>query len=241
MTRIQPPARAPRGSVPRVRAHSVAHAVLAPHHEITELFTDARVAAPTQDDPRKPFAHCDTFLATLSRHLAAVEDIVFPEARRRMTRGPRLVAQHVRLTRGLELTMRALEGSFYGDSYYPADVRDLLWERMDQLLTMHDDAERSLVVTLSERLTQPEQRALIVKYGDAVETAPTRPHPYSPHSTWLSPAQHRLWAIADRAMDSMDNRIIPSARKRPRADPESLLSQYLTGAPQFREEPPDEG
>jgi hypothetical protein len=237
MKRIQPPARTTRAEVPQQRTRSVAQAVLAPHTAIGEMFTDARAATPTQEDPRGPFARCDTFLATLSRHLAAVEDVVFPAARRRISDGPRLVARHVRLSRGLELAMRALEGSFYGDSYYPAEVRDLLWERMDQLLALHDDAERSMVEILTSRLSPPERRTLIVKYAEAEESAPTRPHPYSPHSTWLSPAQHRLWAIADRAMDSMDNRIIPSVRKRPRADPDSLLSQYLSGAPRFREDP----
>lgn len=229
MTRFRPPAQA---------AHrgAAADAVLNPHADIEQYFTAARSARSSQEDPRRPFAKCDTFLATLSRHLAAVEDVVFPEARRRLPEGPRLVAQHVRLSRALERTMRALEGSFYGDAYYPADVRDLLWDRMNQLLRLHDATERDLIHALGRQLDPRDERKLGQRFTSAVQSAPTRPHPYSPHSTWLSPAQHRLWAIADRAMDSMDNRIIPNVRKPIQADPDSLLSQYLTGSPRFAED-----
>lgn len=234
MTRIRPQREA--AGRPSLGETTLADAVLDPHAQIVRYFHEARSAQPTQDDPRMPFAKCDTFLATLSRHLAATEDVIFPEARRRLDNGPRLASQHVRLSRALERGMRALEGSFYGDAYYPADVRDLLWERMDQLLALHDEAEGTLVADVADDLDGPQERALIVRFANAIESAPTRPHPYSPHSTWLSPAQHRLWAIADRAMDSMDNRIIPSARRAHVPDPDSLFTQYLTGSPRFAEE-----
>lgn len=247
MTRMQPPARSAATSVPDqhalagtgdhpVEQRSAADAVLEPHSTIAKLFAEARAAVPTQEDPRLPFAKCDAFVATLSRHLAAVEDVVYPVARREMDNGPRRVAQQVRLTRGLELTMRALVGTFYGDAYYPSEVRDLLWDRMEQLLKLHDNAERPVVTQIDEQMSPPEQRSFIIEFATAVESAPTRPHPYSPHSTWLSPAQHRLWAIADRAMDSMDNRIIPAVRRPRTTDPDSLLTQYLSGSPQFAEE-----
>jgi len=246
MTRMQPPARSVETSVPNQTPppgdsaanhdRSAADAVLDPHATIGKLFFEARSAEPTQEDPRLPFAKCDTFVATLSRHLAAVEDVVYPAARRDVDNGPSRVAQQVRLSRGLELTMRALVGTFYGDAYYPSEVRDLLWDRMSKLLTLHDDAERPVVADLDAHMSPPEKRTFMVEFAEAVESAPTRPHPYSPHSTWLSPAQHRLWAIADRAMDSMDNRIIPAVRRPQITDPDSLLTQYLSGSPQFAEE-----
>lgn len=248
MTRMQPPARSAATSVPQAspptrpgdestdHERSAADAVLDPHVTIDQLFAEAQAAVPTQEDPRLPFAKCDTFVATLSRHLAAVEDVVYPAARRDVANGPRRVAQQVRLTRGLELTMRALAGTFYGDAYYPSEVRDLLWDRMAKLLKLHDEAERPIVNNLDEQLSPPEKRTFIVEFSEAVESAPTRPHPYSPHSTWLSPAQHRLWAIADRAMDSMDNRIIPAVRRPHTVDPDSLFTQYLSGSPQFAED-----
>ena len=214
-------------------AATVRARLLGPHDELRQLFSHARDAAPTQTDPRGPLAACDTFLATLSRHIAAVEDVVYPAARRRLPSGPRQVAQHVRLARGLEVTMRALEASFYGDSYAPSGSRTVLWRRMDRLLALHVDAEVALLEALVPELEPAEQHALAERFEKAVVHGPTRPHPHSPHSSWLSPVQHRFWAVADRAMDVMDSRVIPVRPRRPRGRPGSLLTQYLSGTPTF--------
>jgi hypothetical protein len=212
--------------------------ILGPHPTLEQMLAEARTARPTQRDPRYPIAACDTFLATLSRHLAAVEDVVYPLSRRKLDHGEQHIAEYVRLARALELAMRTVEGSFYGDAYAPTTPREPLWEDLRWLLGAHADSEEELLRQLQRVLSADEQHAMVEKFETAVQRAPTRPHPYSPHGK-LSPWQHRFWSIADRAMDIMDNRIIPTKPWSRHGKADSLLTQYMSGSPTFRE-PTDE-
>ena len=62
-------------------------AIIGPHDQIQDMMTAAKEGSPVFGDPRRLFALTDTFLATLSRHLAAVEDVVYPELRNRVPDG----------------------------------------------------------------------------------------------------------------------------------------------------------
>jgi hypothetical protein len=220
----------PAGATSAESAQStLSAAIVGPHDQIQAMMSAAMQDSQIFSDPRRQFALTDTFLATLSRHLAAVEDAVYPEVRKRIPDGKTLAAQQIHLARQMELIMRMIEGSFYGDAYAIAVPRVVLWEEMAAQLDDHVVAEREIIGRMDEILDGEQQEALRESFVKAVERAPTRPHPYSPHSAVLGRLSHRLWAMADRAMDTMDGRIIPTQPHKVHGSPDSLLTQYLLG------------
>jgi hypothetical protein len=70
----------------------------------------------------------------------------------------------------------------------------------------HVEAERALVGRLPGPLTPAEHGALGSRLDRALRHAPTRPHPYGPHTSRLTPLAFRLRALADHTLDVMDNR-----------------------------------
>jgi hypothetical protein len=180
------------------------------------------------------------FLATTSGHLAAAEEILYPAARRRLPDGRDRVTAQMHLSRQLERVLRDIEGSLYGDVFVADAARAGLWDEAARLLAQHAESEQELVTTLAEVLDTDEQRKVGESFAAAVERAPTRPHPYSPHSAVLGRVSNRLWSLADRAMDTMDNRSVPHKPAPPPAPSDSRWGQYVLGQPAFDEEPPPE-
>ena len=87
------------GQAAELTQSALSRAVVSPHDQIREMMNAAKEGAPIFGDPRRPFALTDTFLATLSRHFAAVEDVVYPEVHRRLDNGMAIGIGHVVATR----------------------------------------------------------------------------------------------------------------------------------------------
>ena len=209
--------------------------VLAPHQAIREMVSAARQAPAVSGEPRRLFELYDTCLATLSRHLAAVQDVLHPAARRHLLpEGKTWVAEQVHLARHIERVMRAIEGSLYGEVHDLLLSRQQMWDELIRLLDDHDRAEEEAVAVLVQRLTAGQQESFDAAFANAVRCAPTRPHPYSPHGHALGRWSHRMWSLADRAMDEMDGRVIPHEPPKP-PSPKTLWGQYLLGQPMVEE------
>jgi hypothetical protein len=219
---------------------TLVEAILAPHDVLAERLAQARVEGTAPGDPRSHAGPCDVFLAMSSEHLAAAEEVLYPAARRRLTDGRDQVSAQMHLSRQLERVLRDIEGSLYGDVFVADAARAGLWDEAARLLAQHAEGERKLVARLTETLDHDEQRKLGESFAAAVERAPTRPHPYSPHSAVLGRVSNRLWSLADRAMDTMDNRSVPHKPAPPHAPADSRWGQYVLGQPAFDEEPPPE-
>ena len=205
-------------------------ALLAPHQTIREMVSAVRHATPPSGESRRSFQLCDTCLATLSRHLAAVQEVLHPAVRRHLPEGKAWVADQVHLDRHIERVMRAIEGSLYGEVHDLRLSRQQMWDELERLLDLHDDAEEQILAALMQQLTPEQQKSFAAEFVAAVRSAPTRPHPYSPHSQALGRWSHRVWSLADRAMDEMDGRVIPHEPPKP-ASPKTLWGQYLLGQP----------
>ena len=189
---------------------------------------------------------CEAFLAALSRHISAVEDVLYPAVRRLAPDGRSATLAHLHAAREIERSMRQLEGSFAGDRYAVVTPRTELWSRLVTLFESHVQDEERLASRLDADLAEPERSALATQLVARHEVAPTRPHPNSPHSMRAGRLTHRLWSLADRAMDAMDNRLTASRAAVPRPIKNSRWTQYLLGRPQFEEpeqrpDPPAEG
>ena len=231
----QAPRQRPSARVTDPPGIAVSEVVLAPHQAIREMVNAARHATPTAGEPRRLFQLYDTCLATLSRHLAAVQEVLYPAVRRHLSpEGKAWVADQVHLARHIERVMREIEGSLYGEVHDVRLSRQEMWDELIRLLDDHDRAEEEALAVLVPRLTTDQQETFGAAFAGAVRRAPTRPHPYSPHSQGLGRLSHRMWSLADRAMDEMDGRVIPHEPPKP-PSPKTLWGQYLLGQPMVEE------
>jgi hypothetical protein len=179
----------------------------------------------------------DAEVATLSAHLATVEAVVHPVARRRLADARTVVTLQRRQARHLEQLMRLIEGRFYGDTHSGGLDVDRLQDVLMRDVAAYIHAERELVERLDATLTAQQRTVLVERYLAALRNAPTRPHPYVPHPRGLAGATFRMCVVWDRALDLMDNRIVPGAPARRRTRPMSRWGGYLLGSPQFEEAP----
>jgi hypothetical protein len=179
----------------------------------------------------------DTEVATISAHLAAMESVVNPVARRRLPDGHAVVATQLRLARRIERLMRAMEGRVHGDNIaMPMSLRDAQRD-LAEMIDSYLDAEADLARRLDEVLDDGRRRSLVHAFRTAMERAPTRPHPYTPHVRGMSRLTHRLCYVWDAAFDVMDNRVVPAMRPPRRLSPLNSWGRYLLGNPGFDEPP----
>jgi hypothetical protein len=206
-------------------------AALGTHDLIGEMLDAATQRREPGDDPRRARQLADTFMATTCRHLAAVDDVLLPVARRRLDGGRQMVTAYVLHMRQIERTLRSLKARIYGDAHACRLQCRELWQRVRMLLVEHEIQESALVDRLSEVLTEDEAEALAERLRRAEGRAPTRPHPYSPHAGFAGRLSHRMWSIVDGFWDNAEGRVIPyqPPTRHPRSD--SLLTRYVLGSP----------
>jgi hypothetical protein len=144
-------------------------------------------------------------VAWISEHLTALEQVVYPAARRALPDRRELHAQRAR-AHDLEHALRRLHQRVSGDGvamHLPVTrVRD----EVRALLCAHTAAERRLEAQLQAALPSAGWDELAARYRRAVEVAPTRPHPHAPHSGWTGRFAHSLLAQVDRLLDGLDAR-----------------------------------
>jgi hypothetical protein len=176
----------------------------------------------------------DAEVAALSGHLAAIEAVLYPVARQRLDRGRAVVAAHQRLARRIERRMRLIEGRFYGDAYAIDRRVEPLQRQLAPLVLAYRRSELDLARRLDATLTAAQRRVVAESFAAAMEHAPTRPHPYTPHSRWLAKFVFRVCALWDSAFDVMDNRRVPGRKPRRGPAPLTLWDRYVL-APSFEE------
>lgn len=200
------------------------------HQRIRELADAAEAAEFSPEEPRIRHRLADTFSAVLSRHLAAVDDVLLPAVRSSAPDGRRAVRDYVRHVRELERELHRLKGRLYGDGTAHLDW-DGLWVEIDRELDDHVRHEGALLQRLGTTLSATDSRRLAQRLEAAEERAPTRPHAYTPHTGRMGRLAHRLWRLADGFWDEAEGRVIPHRPAKPPARPDTLIHRYFTGAP----------
>ena len=203
----------------------------ADHERIREFADAAETAVFSAEEPRIRHRLSDTFSAVLSRHLAAVEDVLLPPVRSSTPSGRESVREYVRHVRVLEKVLHELKARVYGAGTADSDW-DELWREIDRHLDALARREAALVDQLRESVSAIETRQLAHRFTAAEERAPTRPHAYTPHTGWMGRIARRAWRIADGFWDEAEGRVIPHRPAKPLARPDSLMHRYFTGAPQ---------
>lgn len=179
-------------------------------------------------------------MAATSRHLAAAEEVLVPEASRRLPDGAGVAEEYLAEARLLEEAMTVLKGRLYGETQVAHLPWGAVWAEMGRCLKRHNEAERRMVATLASGLDPDQADELATTVYRAELRAPTRAHPFIPHHGPLGRVARRVFARADRFWDVAQSRVVPPpVRPQPkRREHESLMSQFLTGEPTFDAEAP---
>src|SRR5664280_2132436 len=172
---------------------------------VRRMLAAAAQEAASETDPRLPERRRTAIIATYCEHLAAMEMTVYSVARRRLPGGEQAAVVEA-LAHDAELVMREMEERIGGDRFAAAGPFAQLQDRFEVAFAAHVEAERALAGRLQGRLAPAEHDALVTRLDSALRHAPTRPHPYGPHTSRLTPLAFRLRALADHTLDVMDNR-----------------------------------
>lgn len=218
-----------------MRGGSLALTIDATHQSLEDRLRDATARTTVLGQPRDTYARTDAFLAATSRHLAAVDSAVLPMVRRRLPDGSSRVHEYLQQARRLEHSLAMLKARLYGEAHAVHASWPRVWTEVRRQLTRHNKMERALVEALIEELSPEERDDLAQSVYRSEIKAPTRPHPYTPHTGMAGLIARRLWAVADRFWDTAEGRVIPDP-VRPRAHKaDSLMAQYMLGIPHFDE------
>lgn len=212
----------------------------ATHQSLDQRLTEARDLRASRSRPRERFARTDAFMAATSRHLAAVEDVLLPVVAHGLPDGHVRVESYLHEARLLEQSLALLKARLYGEQHASHLSWAQVWEEAETALRRHNECERSTVAELDNGLDETSAAALAERIYRAELRAPTRAHPFIPHTGRLGHLARRLWAVADRFWDMVEGRAVPTLVAPPSREHrhDSLMGQYLVGEPHFDADAP---
>jgi hemerythrin superfamily protein len=149
-------------------------ALKADHQEVEALFQRFEGLGKTAHKSRE--ATVKTIIVALSKHAAVEEQIVYPDARRRLSSDEDLVFEALEEHHIVKWTLSELESMQSTDERYSAKVAVLT-----EAVRHHvKDEETELFPKLRKAATPAELREMGQAVRDAKRAAPDRPHPRSP-------------------------------------------------------------
>ena len=207
--------------------------VEATHESLTSRLDEATHLRAAAGRTREDLARVNAFLAATSRHLAAADEALVPEVVRRLPDGRQRATDYLHEARLLEQALVRLKARAYGEQHAAHRPWTEVWHEVRRQLAAHNAEERELAGELSGVLDREACHELADRVYRAELRAPTRAHPYLPHTGFLGLTARRVWAVADRFWDSAEGRVIPPPlRPHPKDHShDSLLLQYLVGEP----------
>src|SRR5262249_4893215 len=134
-------------------------------------------------DPRRPrdnYAATDTFVASVSRHLAAAEGVLVSEVRHTIPGGGRLSHDYLSAARRLEHALARIKGKLYGEAYLIHLTWPSLWADARACLDEHNRMETVLVEALLRHGDPRTVDGLARRIFDAETRGPARPPPWTP-------------------------------------------------------------
>ncbi len=202
------------------QSHAVLHARM----------RSAEACRPTRGRPREALSATDPFLASTSRHLAAVNAVLAPAARRHLDHGHRRVHELTQQSRRLELALAQLKAKLYGSAGVVRRPWISVWEETERELAATRALEFSLVTDLRDALTPVQQSQLAERLHRSERRAPTRPHPFLPHRGASGRLARQVARRVDRFWDTAEGRMVPEP-VRPHRTHTSRMVQYLLADP----------
>jgi hypothetical protein len=212
----------------------LSQAILGPHAALGHMVDAASGSGNVR--PQRERALTDAFMASVCRHLVTVEETLLPIVRRRLPTGRGLVADYLAHVRELEHGLHNLSARLYGEAHASRLPHRTPWPRIREWLAEHDEREALLLNSIRGTLTADEAHLLVHRFTHRAERAPTRPHPYAPHTGLAGRISHRMLWVADGFWDNAQGRSIPHPDEPPAAPHTSLITSYVLGVPIFEDE-----
>ena len=169
------------------------------HRRIADLcarLTDHSVA----DDERTRVA--EVVIATVTRHLSAEEQYLYPAVAGALEDGPTLAEREIAEDRELLLTLRSLSSTKPADP----DFDRLAGAVRTQLQRHTDTATGRLLPGLADAATEADLIRLGNRVSIAEEAAPTRPHPGTPATPPWNKVVDPAVAVVDKVLDAVTRR-----------------------------------
>jgi hypothetical protein len=211
------------------------------HDHLAARLERAAAMASTPDQPRKAFEAIDTFLAAASKHLGAVDAVLLPVARRRLPDGSHLVHDYLHAARGLELALAHVKARAYGSTFEAGHSWQAVWRDVSDAMARQRSSESVLADQLSGAVAAGDLDDLTERLYRSESTAPSRPHPYTPHTGFPGLVARKVMRVVDSFWDTAEGRMSP-APSRPQRRRPGLIAQYFLADPRFDEEgPPPRG
>ncbi|MET1058750.1 MAG: hypothetical protein ABWX84_04105 [Nocardioides sp.] len=218
-----------------VLRHSIAHT----HENLENRLQRARAMTHAPDQPRQALEVLDGFLAMSSKHLGAVDAVLVPAVHAQVRHGDRLVHEYVHAEKELELALAHVKARAYGSAYDVDRSWTSVWDDVATSLETHGQSESALAEALTQALDNEALDELTERMQGAEAIAPTRPHPYAPHTGLAGQVSRRVMHAVDAFWDTTEGRMVPEPERRARPKP-GRVAQYFLADPRFDEEdPPD--
>jgi hypothetical protein len=205
------------------------------HDNLADLLESARASAEPASGSREDYHRIDVFLASGSKHLHAVDAVLLPAERKGVEDGSHLVHEYLHSARGLEVVLAHVKAHEYGSVYETHYGWSGVWSDVSAALASQREQEEALGDRLTETLDDDELDRLVRRLRDAEVAAPSRPHPYTPHTGLLGLLARRVMHLVDSFWDHVENRIVPEPARRPKKAP-GKVRQYFLADPRFDEE-----
>lgn len=170
--------------------------------------------------------HDDRFLASTSRHLAAVNAVLLPQERH-CADGKGRCKEFLQQCRRLELVLGEVKGKLYGNANAMQRSWADVWAEVRAELDRTLELERGLVDDLIGSLDDAQLDALASKLYHAELHAPSRPHPYLPHAGVGGLMARRVAHTVDRFWDATECRMVPPPVMAHDHAHDGLLTHYL--------------
>lgn len=219
--------------------HALRDSVDQTQQTIQARFDTASAMVRMPGQPRKGYERTDTFLAAASKHLNAVEAVLVPAAGKHLDSSHDLVKSYVHASKGLELALAQAKAREYGSAYAVNRKWEDVWADVEHQLEVQQSAESDLVRRLEDELADDALHDLTLRLYQAEVDAPTRPHPYAPHTGVAGMVARRLLHTVDSFWDTVEGRMIPEPHRPPHKPP-GKVAQYFLADPRFGEEPTPE-
>jgi hemerythrin-like domain-containing protein len=177
-----------------ITGRSVVDVIADQHRELLSL-CDRMIG-----DRRRAVA--DVVIATLTRHLSAERQYLYPAVRRTVPDGDTIADRELAEDRDLLVVLKNLDG------VRPDDARfDELAEAVIAAVRRHVEAdEGELLPLLTQMVTVEDLIRIGNRIETAVEAAPTRPHPGTPSAPPWNKVVDPVVAVVDKARDAVSRR-----------------------------------
>jgi hypothetical protein len=202
----------------------------ATHDVLAHRLSDAAATRPDATHARDQFPATDTFLASASRHNAAVCAVIVPAVRSRVPDGDARAREFLEQSKRLEVALAQVKAKLYGSTYAIRRSWESVWDDVRLEFEASWQLERVLVMDLAAH-RRPDDPDWGVELYHGELHAPTRPHPYVPHQG-ISGAMARKVAVrVDKFWDATEGRMVPEPVHPHDRSHDGKFAQYFLADP----------